>query len=338
MIRRALPALTLLALGAVLLVVAWPQLLGLQRALLVVQVATLRGLLLGIALLLAVLTGVLALATPRARRFLAGLTVLLLGFSAIQFAVLSTRGVGATPDPAAARDVTVVAWNTLGDAVPVSAVATLALDEGADIVVLPESSRDFGVAVSGALADSGIDMQVLSLAYDAELTARSTVVLIARDLGEYVADESVGGTSVLPSIVAIPVDGDGPTIVAAHPIAPVPRYMREWSDSLAWLAERCAGEDVIVAGDLNSTLDHYTGLDAASDASGGIGGCRDAARVTGNAAVGTWPVALPPLLGAPIDHVLATAAWEVVGYRVATDLDAAGSDHRPIVAHLLRAD
>jgi endonuclease/exonuclease/phosphatase family metal-dependent hydrolase len=142
---------------------------------------------------------------------------------------------------------------------------------------------------------------------------------------------------VLPSVVAVPADGDGPTIVAAHPIAPVPRYMAEWRDGLAWLAERCAGSDVIVAGDLNSTLDHYTGLDAASDASGGIGTCRDAARVSGGAAVGTWPVALPPLLGAPIDHVLATPNWAVSGFRVVTDLDAAGSDHRPIVAHLVRA-
>ena len=32
---------------------------------------------------------------------------------------------------------------------------------------------------------------------------------------------------------------------------------------LDWLAARCAGENVILAGDLNSTLDHYTGLDAA---------------------------------------------------------------------------
>jgi endonuclease/exonuclease/phosphatase (EEP) superfamily protein YafD len=91
---------------------------------------------------------------------------------------------------------------------------------------------------------------------------------------------------------------------------------------------------VILAGDLNSTLDHYTGLDAASDASGGLGGCRDAARVTGNAAVGTWPTNVPPLLGAPIDHVMATPNWDVVGFRVIGSLDGAGSDHRPVVAQL----
>ena len=37
---------------------------------------------------------------------------------------------------------------------------------------------------------------------------------------------------------------------------------------------------------------------------------------------------------AAIDHVLATDAWEVVGFRVIESLDDEGSDHRPIVAQL----
>ena len=139
---------------------------------------------------------------------------------------------------------------------------------------------------------------------------------LAADLGRprrLPARRSAGTTDTLPSLVARPVDGTGPTIVAAHPVAPVPGEMAAWRRGLQWLADRCAGTNVILAGDLNSTLDHYTGLGTDG---GDLGRCHDAARATGNAAVGTWPTAFPPLLGAPIDHVMATPDWEVVGFRV----------------------
>src|SRR5690606_34534697 len=115
---------------------------------------------------------------------------------------------------------------------------------------------------------------------------------------------------------------------------PVPGEMAGWRQGLQWLAARCAGENVILAGDLNSTLDHYPGLDEASNSSGGLGGCRDGARLTGNAAVGTSPAVPPTLLGAPIDHVMATPNWDFVGFEVIDSLDGAGSDHRPVVAQL----
>jgi endonuclease/exonuclease/phosphatase (EEP) superfamily protein YafD len=60
----------------------------------------------------------------------------------------------------------------------------------------------------------------------------------------------------------------------------------------------------------------------------------DAGDATGNAAVGTWPTNLPALLGAPIDHVMATPGWRITGMRVVTNWDGAGSDHRPIVVQL----
>jgi endonuclease/exonuclease/phosphatase family metal-dependent hydrolase len=107
--------------------------------------------------------------------------------------------------------------------------------------------------------------------------------------------------------------------------------MAAWRSGLLWLADRCAGDNVIVAGDLNSTLDHYTALGVDG---GDVGRCRDAARATGNAAVGTWPTSFPQLLGAPIDHVMATDDWEVVGFRVIGSRDGEGSDHRPVLAQL----
>lgn len=335
MFRRAVSAVLLLVLAVALLLAAWPQLLGLQRTVGVVQVTTLRGLLALIALAVVVLFALLAATSRRGRSFAGGVALLVLLFAGIQFAVLSTRGAEGAPfETKEPGDLTVLTWNTLGDTPTVETTAGLIVAQDADIVVLPETSEEYAGQVQNLVAASGMSLQLLVLAYDDVLKARSTAVLISEELGVYRRDDSRGGTETLPSVVAVPADGTGPTIVGAHPVAPVPSQMAGWNQGLAWLAARCGGDDVILAGDLNSTLDHYTGLDAASDASGGLGGCRDAARVTGNAAVGTWPVVLPTLLGAPIDHVMATPNWDVVGYRVVTELDDAGSDHRPVVAQL----
>lgn len=335
MFRRVLSAAVIVLLGVTLLLAAWPQLVGIQREAGVVQVTTMRGMLAAVALLCVALFALIAVAWVNMRRFAGAVALLLLLFAGIQFAVLSTRGGGNLEfAPKEPGDVTVLAWNTLGDGPDVPTTVDLILAEDADIVVLPETSEEYARAVQGQLDAVGVGMQVIPLSYHPELTARSTMVLIANDLGEYGRDDSRGGTDTLPSVLAVPLDGTGPTIVGAHPVAPVPGEMAGWRQGLDWLAARCAGDNVILAGDINSTLDHYTGLDAASDASGGLGGCRDGARVTGNAAVGTWPVSLPALLGAPIDHVMATANWEFVGFRVVTTHDALGSDHRPVVAQL----
>jgi endonuclease/exonuclease/phosphatase (EEP) superfamily protein YafD len=335
MFRRVLSAAVVVVLGVVLLIAAWPQLLGIQREAGVVQATTMRGLLTAVALLGAVLFVLVAAAGRGVRRFAGAVALLLLLFAGIQLAVLTTRGAGdlvfAAKEPG---DLTVLGWNTLGDTPPVRTTVDLITAEDADIVVLPETSVEYADLVASELRGAGIPMQVIPLSYDLISKARSTMVLISDDLGEYVRDDSRGGTDTLPSVLAVPVDGSGPVIVGAHPVAPVPGEMAQWRQGLDWLAARCAGENVILAGDLNSTLDHYTGLDAASDASGGLGGCRDGARVTGNAAVGSWPAVLPTLLGAPIDHVMATPNWDFVGFRVITTLDQAGSDHRPVVAQL----
>ena len=128
----------------------------------------------------------------------------------------------------------------------------------------------------------------------------------------------------------------------------MPAQMDNWRSDLDWLAESCSSGSVIMAGDFNATIDHFSGLasgsaehplsgDDATDrlaAAAKLGECTDAAAVAGSAAVGTWPTSLPPALGAPIDHVLATDDWSVAGLRVIDDLDDAGSDHRPVVAWL----
>ncbi len=333
MIGRLLAAAVTLALAALLLLACWPQLLGLEQVMGVAQLVSLRGMTTLVAVLAAVLLTLLALLSPRARRFFAGLAVLLLAFSVLQVGVLAVRGAtGGAFQTLAPRDLVVLSWNTLGDAPGAQRIAELALAQEADIVVLPETSHDAGEQVRALMTEAGRPMQLLDRQLDQISKARSTVLLVSVALGEYRIDEEAGTTPTLPSLAAVPVGGSGPTIVAAHPVAPVPGEMRNWRTGLGWLAERCASTDadVIVAGDLNSTLDHWASLGDGA----GLGACRDAARATGVAALGTWPTVLPPLLGAPIDHVLASGRWQAVGFRVLDSVDGAGSDHRPVVAQL----
>lgn len=332
MFRRIASAAILLALAAVLLIAGWPQLLGWERLTVVAQLVSLRGLAVLVGAGVVILFTLISLLAPSMRRFAGSIALLVLVFCAVTVAVLATRGFG---DPAlqtrAPGDVTVLSWNTLGDAPGADTIAELAAEVEADVVVLPETSAETAEIVAAILSDGGRPMQALYLSLDDVSKARTTAVLISADLGEYTRDDSAGTTETLPSLVVRPLDGRGPTIVAAHPVAPIPGEMGAWRSGLIWLADRCAGENVILAGDLNSTLDHYTALGTDG---GDLGACRDAARATGNAAVGTWPTAFPQLLGAPIDHVMATPDWEVVGFRVIGSHDGDGSDHRPVLAQL----
>jgi endonuclease/exonuclease/phosphatase (EEP) superfamily protein YafD len=332
MFSRILAAAVLLALAAALVVALWPQLLGLERLPIVAQLVSLRGTAVAVAAGLVVLFLLLALFSPGMRRFAASAALLLIVFCAVSVAVLATRGFGGGGfQTAAPGDLTVLSWNTLGDAPGAEAIAELATEVEADVVVLPETSAETAGIVAAILTEGGRPMQALHLSLDDISKARTTSLLVSTELGEYVRDDSAGTTETLPSLVAVPADGTGPVIVAAHPVSPVPGEMGAWRQGLQWLADRCAGHNVILAGDLNSTLDHYAGLGVDG---GDLGRCRDAARATDNAAVGTWPTIIPQVIGAPIDHVMATPDWEIVGFRVVGSRDGDGSDHRPVVAQL----
>jgi endonuclease/exonuclease/phosphatase (EEP) superfamily protein YafD len=332
MFSRIIAAAVLLALAVVLVLALWPQLLGLERTPVIAQLVSLRGMAVAIAAALVIVLVFVLVLAPQARRFTASAALLLIVFCAISVAVLATRGFGGGAfQTSAPADVVVLSWNTLGDTPGVEAIAQLADEVEADVVVLPETSAETAEIIAAILTNGGRPMQALHLSLDEISKARTTSLLISTDLGEYRREDSAGTTETLPSLLAVPVDGSGPTIIAAHPVAPVPGEMAAWRQGLRWLADRCAGQNVILAGDLNSTLDHYTGLGTDG---GDLGRCHDAARATGDAAVGTWPVFVPQLLGAPIDHVMATPDWEIVGFRVIGSHDGSGSDHRPVVAQL----
>jgi endonuclease/exonuclease/phosphatase (EEP) superfamily protein YafD len=336
MIRRVLAAVLVVAVAAVLLVAAWPQLFHLEAAPVVAQVVSLRGLDIAIAVALIVVIGLVALAWRASRRFLGSIVALLVVFCLVSLAVLSSRGWGgAAPPKDTAERITVLSWNTKGDAPGAAAIAKLALARHADVVALPETTLVTGKQVAVLMRAGGHPMWVYSSAFDYVSKSRSTTLLISAALGTYSVDKEAGNTAVLPTVIARPDDGAGPTIVAVHAVSPIPKEMRNWRADLAWLSAKCAGGNTIMAGDFNSTLDHLRSHGTAKDAD--FGACTDAGSASGTAAIATWPTILPAQLGAQIDHVMYTPNWRAVGMRVIDDEDASGSDHRPILVTLAPA-
>jgi endonuclease/exonuclease/phosphatase (EEP) superfamily protein YafD len=339
MLPRTLGWAFLLGTAALAAILLWPQAFGLQNQWIAAHVVALRGAAALCAAVASVIFVVLALGRST-RRFGAAMAAILMLFAIGNAAVLAVRGVGTGEASAAAASdsVTVLSWNTLGEVPDAATIADLALAEDADVVVLPETTAPLGEEVAIAMRDGGSPMWVHTQAFDDVAKARSTTILITPDLGDYaVVNEGYpgppGNTNTLPSVVADPVSGTGPRIVAVHAVAPIRWELRNWRSDLDWLADQCAGDDVIMAGDFNATVDHFAGrgVDGAD-----LGRCTDAAAAGRAGGLGTWPTGVPPLLGSPIDHVMATSAWAVESFHVIEGLDDAGSDHRPIVATLVR--
>ncbi|MET2012313.1 endonuclease/exonuclease/phosphatase family protein [Microbacterium chocolatum] len=324
----------LFAAGAAVL--TWPDFFRVERYYPVAQLISFRGAItIGFA---AVVVCALLLALARSPRpFALTVAVIAAVATGVNGAALHTRGLGieSLPEKSDAA-IRVMTWNTAGPATSADAVARLAVAMEADIVSLPETTIETGEAVAIAMRELGHPMWAHHAEDPStEWDAGSTTLLISPDLGDYaVIESSVDGTSntsTVPSAVAMPVSGEGPVVVAAHAVAPRPSYMSEWREDLRWLADQCASDNVILAGDFNATVDHMSGLGVDG---GTLGRCRDAAAETGNGSVGTWPTDLPRLLGAPIDHVMTTAQWEPTGSLVLEAQGSSASDHRPVVVQL----
>lgn len=267
------------------------------------------------------------LAVPWTRVRLLPVTVALAIGALAQSSVLVVRSVpqhvaAAPPD----AQVVVLSFNTL-DTVDAQLLAGLALDHHADVVVLPETSDYTARMTAKRMAAAGHPMQLLTAEGHTSFVA-GTALLVSARLGSYPTAEPL--PTRLGALLAAPADPrTSPVLVAAHPIAPGRRgAMPGWRTETRLVADTCAGTPgAIVAGDLNATLDH-PGLQD-------LGPCVDAARAAGAGALGTWPASAPRLLAAPIDHVLVDGrAWRVVGFQVLQRTG--GSDHRPILATLVR--
>jgi len=319
----------------VALLLAWPQALGAQRLPGIAQLISFRAPL-SLALLFAALVAAAVFLLFRRRAQLlahvaAGIGIAALVATAGNAGVLAARGSSETGTAGLPNgDLTVLVWNTQGGATSPAAVAELVLDVHADVVSLPEMDEDAAAEVARLLGLEGVQMTPATTRAVADSSEESwipTSLLVTDELGSYELDEGAGSTPGLPSGVWRPANGDGPVIVAAHPMPPLPGSMGEWSTGLQWITEQCdtPGSDVIVAGDFNATVDH---LD--------LGSCQDAAVEADAAASGTWPSTAPAWLASPIDHVLAGRAWSVLDARVISPPHAGGTDHRAFVAALDR--
>ncbi|SFO05952.1 endonuclease/exonuclease/phosphatase family protein [Mycetocola miduiensis] len=335
---KVLGAIATVGIAVALLVLSVPQFFGLQTTAVVAQIASMRSLAVVAGALAAVAFALLALVRPF-RAFAGTVVVMLLVFVVGNTAIGVYRGLGNTEFAEPTPDtVTVLSWNTLGDAPGADAVVKLAMDSGADVISLPETTQATGIEIAETMRAEGRPMWVLTEWFDQISPARSTTVLISPELGDYVKvtsnEKRDDNTAVLPTVIVEPVDGDGPTIVAAHAVAPISGHMENWRNDLAWLADQCRTDNVIMAGDFNATLDNMAGLGATDGAA--LGDCIDAGKASGNGSVGTWPTSIPALIGSPIDHVMATPDWKTTGMRVVTETDGTGSDHRPVIVQLTR--
>lgn len=320
-------------------VVTWPQFFRLEHTLPFAQIVSMRGVLVVGFAMVTLLFLLMALARPL--RGFAMSIALVAGIGAIAGGLtLAVRGYGDTLPPETETSVRVMSWNTAGDATGAYQIAQTAVAMDADIIALPETAQEVGEDVAVTMRELGRPMWVHHVQYNEEIERGPqswvTTILISPDLGDYAviesSDDGSNNTQLLPSAVVMPVDGTGPTVVAVHAIAPRPAYMDVWRQDLRWIADQCPeGEDVIIAGDFNATLDHMSSL---AYEGADLGYCRDAAAATGNGGVGTWPTDVPSLLGTPIDHVMHSDAWKATGSIVLTNLDDAGSDHRPLVVQL----
>jgi endonuclease/exonuclease/phosphatase (EEP) superfamily protein YafD len=272
---------------------------------------------------LAALTGAaLVLAVPWLRRRALALGLVLLVGGLAQAGVLAARGVPHQPGGSAAGGPLVVLSFNTADVVDAATLARLVETERADVAALPETSRATAERTAALLAADGLPMAV-EVAPSAHPWIQGTALLVSTD--------SSPGT---PTMLALPVGGvrvgaAGGVVVAGHTTAPVASgRMAAWRTDTATLADACTDEPgAVVAGDFNATLDH-PGLRR-------LGPCVDAAAAAGRASLGTWPANAPTWLSAPIDHVLVDArTWRVASFAVLAPTG--DSDHRPVVAHLVR--
>jgi endonuclease/exonuclease/phosphatase (EEP) superfamily protein YafD len=129
--------------------------------------------------------------------------------------------------------------------------------------------------------------------------------------------------------VTVTVDGSRRFVLyAVHTISPTTGdYTQRWRRQLDYLTAEVHRSrlPVLMAGDFNATRDHRP-LRRLVDS-----GVRDAHDVAGAGWAPSWSARslVPPLLR--IDHVLASPAFSVTGYRTGGSI---GSDHLPVIADL----
>ncbi|PVZ04259.1 endonuclease/exonuclease/phosphatase (EEP) superfamily protein YafD [Actinomycetospora cinnamomea] len=209
------------------------------------------------------------------------------------------------------------------------ALAEIVLSRTPDVVVLPEARGTLRDRLQQALVDEsggeGGTSGYRVYAADARSDDSPMTVFVRRELGRPTVTPD--RETEFPSLVVDlrDVDGRDVRVVATHPQSPKPGDTNAWARDIAALARWCTGDrPTVVAGDLNATLDHAEFRTATA-------GCTDAAEDVGEGLTGTWPAAVPRLLGVQIDHVLTSGGPRAREVEV---VDVEGSDHRGVLARV----
>lgn len=222
--------------------------------------------------------------------------------------------------------ITVLQYNTMGGKVDTGDLAQTIADSGVSVVTLPETSTESGQEIVHKLAGLGLEFQQFDTGtsgYEADY--RSTVMLVSADMGQYNQVDIFGQETEPQAVKAVPVDGDGPTLIGIHTLSPGRDHMDAWASQIEQAYSLCESEpDAIISGDFNSTKDHEAALQLPQS-------CRDTVEQAGSGSVGTWPAKISPLLASPIDRVLTTSTYEGAS---AAFIDLGGSDHRGVIVRL----
>ncbi|WP_125482373.1 endonuclease/exonuclease/phosphatase family protein [Actinobaculum sp. 313] len=269
------------------------------------------------------------------------LALALVAIAGLHAATLFSRGISnvesLAPDPGITSiskgdgSITVLEYNTLGSSTGVSELADLIEENGVDVVALPETSTQAGTELVQELATRGLEFQ----RFDTDTSEyssdyQSTVLLVSAELGEYAASTPFAdaSTTTAPAVLAVPVDGEGPSFMAVHPIAPSAEKIETWRAEIESVYRLCEEDsNLIIAGDFNSTADHEAALRLPVR-------CTDAGAQAKVAGLGTWPSRLPALLSSPIDRVLTSGGYEGTEGAV---VSVGRSDHRGLLVRLTPA-
>lgn len=252
------------------------------------------------------------------RRWLAAgfLMIAVLGLAVL----VLPREIGGPEEVPGGRSVRVLTFNMAKGNANSTELLELARVRDADLVFLQEVSRSKVEEIRRAGMDASYPHQVTDVTENmggGAIFSRWPL----RALEPLEAGRQPRAAVVVPD--SIPIE-----VVSVHPTAPIrPGSTRDWDEDYESMPEAFSGDlPLVLAGDFNATLDHAN-LRELIDT-----GYRDAAEVTGDGLVTTWPSRLKLPLPVTIDHVLAEKGISFSEYDVEK---VRGSDHRAVFAELL---
>lgn len=237
---------------------------------------------------------------------------------------------GSPPEVAedAGRDLRLMVLNVRESNEGFEPVLVLLRRDKPDVVVLNEVDPAWLREIRGL--EAGYEI------YDTPAQGKFGVLLLSRIPIESTEVERFTGRWS-PSIVArLEVDGRLATLIATHP--PAPMDSKTWENRNEHLKdlERYVGEvdgPVLVAGDLNTTM-WSPHLDNVFDNTRLVD-TREGYGVLPTYPASRWGLDFPWVLQVPLDHVLASEEWSVLGCKTGPNV---GSDHLPLIVDLTLRD